>query len=197
MRVITPSTAVGKSLVVSRSKQLVSGESVDVEQLANPAAERVAQLEKAEKTEKSSRQNISKENNQTKKFHKVRAGESLYAIAKKYDVSVKDLADWNNLKAKKSIQTGTKLVVLVEENDTRSSKKAKTKRNQVANQQSDSPKKNKKERIKRISYEVKRGDTLYSISQRYNVSVSQIKTWNKTSNNLKPGQDLVIYLAKS
>jgi len=196
--------AVGKSLIVSRSKQLVSGESVDVEQLANPAAERVAQLEKAEKIEqakKSNREEVTNNNNQTKKFHKVRAGESLYAIAKKYDVSVKDLADWNNLKAKKSIQTGTKLVVLVEENDskndTRSSKKAKTKRNQVANQQSDSPKKNKKERIKRISYEVKRGDTLYSISQRYNVSVSQIKTWNKTSNNLKPGQDLVIYLAKS
>ena len=162
------------------------------------------QLEKAEKIEqakKSNREEVTNNNNQTKKFHKVRAGESLYAIAKKYDVSVKDLADWNNLKAKKSIQTGTKLVVLVEENDskndTRSSKKVKTKRNQVANQQSDSPKKNKKERIKRISYEVKRGDTLYSISQRYNVSVSQIKTWNKTSNNLKPGQDLVIYLAKS
>ena len=51
--------------------------------------------------------------------------------------------------------------------------------------------------MKRISYEVKRGDTLYSISQRYNVSISQIKTWNKTSNNLKPGQDLVIFLAKS
>jgi membrane-bound lytic murein transglycosylase D len=58
-----------------------------------------------------------KNDNQTKKFHKVRAGESLYAIAKKYDVSVKDLADWNNLKAKSSIQTGTKLVVLVEEDD--------------------------------------------------------------------------------
>ncbi|MCC6374594.1 MAG: LysM peptidoglycan-binding domain-containing protein [Moraxellaceae bacterium] len=190
--------AVGKSLIVSHAKQLVSGESVDVEQVANPAAERVAQLEK---TEKPSRQDTAKNDNQTKKFHKVRAGESLFAIAKKYDVSIKDLADWNNLKAKSSIQTGTKLVVLVEEADVvdspRSSKKSKNKSSKVANQQSDSPKKNKKERMKRISYEVKRGDTLYSISQRYNVSISQIKTWNKTSNNLKPGQDLVIFLAKS
>ncbi|MBK7300625.1 MAG: LysM peptidoglycan-binding domain-containing protein [Moraxellaceae bacterium] len=190
--------AVGKSLIVSHAKQLVSGESVDVEQVANPAAERVAQLEK---TEKPSRQDTAKNDNQTKKFHKVRTGESLFAIAKKYDVSIKDLADWNNLKAKSSIQTGTKLVVLVEEADVvdspRSSKKSKNKSSKVANQQSDSPKKNKKERMKRISYEVKRGDTLYSISQRYNVSISQIKTWNKTSNNLKPGQDLVIFLAKS
>ncbi len=190
--------AVGKSLIVSHAKQLVSGESVDVEQVANPAAERVAQLEK---TEKPSRQDTAKNDNQTKKFHKVRAGESLFAIAKKHDVSIKDLADWNNLKAKSSIQTGTKLVVLVEEADVvdspRSSKKSKNKSSKVANQQSDSPKKNKKERMKRISYEVKRGDTLYSISQRYNVSISQIKTWNKTSNNLKPGQDLVIFLAKS
>ena len=190
--------AVGKSLIVSHAKQLVSGESVDVEQVANPAAERVAQLEK---TEKPSRQDTAKNDNHTKKFHKVRVGESLFAIAKKYDVSIKDLADWNNLKAKSSIQTGTKLVVLVEEADVvdspRSSKKSKNKSSKVANQQSDSPKKNKKERMKRISYEVKRGDTLYSISQRYNVSISQIKTWNKTSNNLKPGQDLVIFLAKS
>jgi hypothetical protein len=44
--------AVGKSLSCISCKQLVSGESVDVEQLANPAAERVAQLEKAEKNRK-------------------------------------------------------------------------------------------------------------------------------------------------
>lgn len=196
--------AVGKSLIVGRSKQLVSGESVDIEQLANPAAERVALLEKAEKieqTKKPSRDDTEKDDHQTKKYHKVRAGQSLYAIAKKYDVSVKDLASWNNLKAKSSIKTGIKLVVALEDdtpkNNTSSNKKIKGKNNKVAKQENDSPKKNKKERIKRISYEVKRGDTLYSIGQRYNVSVSQIKTWNKASKNLKPGQDLVIYLAKS
>lgn len=194
--------AVGKTLIVSRSKQLVSGESVDVEQLANPAAERVAKIEKAEKEKtiaKNNRQD-NDDNASSKKFHKVRAGQSLYSIAKKYNVSVKDLAQWNNLKSKSSLQTGTKLVVLVDNEDdnaksSRSATSSKSKANRVANKKDKST--NKKERMKRISYEVKRGDTLYSISQRYNVSVSQIKTWNKTSKSLKPGQDLIIYLAKS
>jgi membrane-bound lytic murein transglycosylase D len=49
------------------------------------------------------------------------------------------------------------------------------------------------DRVKQVRYEVRRGDTLYSISKRYKVSVSQIQTWNKGSRNLKPGQDLVLY----
>ena len=197
--------AVGKSLVVSRSKQLVSGDnSVDIEKLANPAAERVAQIEKADKEKAVAAKSTRKDDDDdkvSKKYHKVRAGQSLYAIAKKYDVSVKELAQWNNLKNKSNVQVGTKLVILLEEdedtkNTSRTAKASKGKDKRIASKE-DSPKKNKKERIKRISYEVKRGDTLYSISQRYNVSVSQIKTWNKTSKNLKPGQDLIIYLAKS
>ncbi|MCB1658802.1 MAG: LysM peptidoglycan-binding domain-containing protein, partial [Pseudomonadales bacterium] len=197
--------AVGKSLVVSRSKQLVSGDnSVDIEKLANPAAERVAQIEKADKEKAVAAKSTRKDDDNdkvSKKYHKVRAGQSLYAIAKKYDVSVKELAQWNNLKNKSNVQVGTKLVILLEEdedtkNTSRTAKASKGKDKRIASKE-DSPKKNKKERIKRISYEVKRGDTLYSISQRYNVSVSQIKTWNKTSKNLKPGQDLIIYLAKS
>ena len=197
--------AVGKSLVVSRSKQLVSGDnSVDIEKLANPAAERVAQIEKADKEKAVAAKSTRKDDDNdkvSKKYHKVRAGQSLYAIAKKYDVSVKELAQWNNLKNKSNVQVGTKLVILLEDDEdnkstSRTAKASKGKDKRVASKE-DSPKKNKKERIKRISYEVKRGDTLYSISQRYNVSVSQIKTWNKTSKNLKPGQDLIIYLAKS
>ncbi|MFO1391559.1 MAG: LysM peptidoglycan-binding domain-containing protein [Agitococcus sp.] len=196
---------VGKSLVVSRSKQLVSGDnSVDIEKLVNPAAERVAQIEKADKEKAITAKSNHKDDdgdNSIKKFHKVRAGQSLYAIAKKYDVSVKELAQWNNLKNKSNVQVGTKLVILLNDDEdnksnTRTVKSSKNKAKRVANTE-DSPKKNKKELMKRISYEVKRGDTLYSISQRYNVSVSQIKTWNKTSTNLKPGQDLILYLAKS
>lgn len=281
--------AVGKSLVIAKVRTLVSGENVASEQLVNPAAERIAQLEKAEENKAKDTDKIAtKKNNDDdempmrKSYHKVRSGDTLYSIAKRYDVTIKELADWNDLKAKNGVKTGIKLIVYKE--DTRSNKKAKKdddKDTKVAKNDDDQPSKSvhkvrkgdtlssvakrygvsvkqlaawndlkpksslkagtkltilddepkiakkskkdqdnhddeskvaqkgknkakdddriakNKERVKRISYEVKRGDTLYSISQRYNVSVSQIKTWNKATKNLKPGQDLVLYLAKS
>ena len=57
--------------------------------------------------------------------------------------------------------------------------------------------KNKKEKKKRIkddsNYTVKKGDTLYSISKKYKVSVDEIKKNNKLINNqLSIGQKLKI-----
>jgi membrane-bound lytic murein transglycosylase D len=40
---------------------------------------------------------------------------------------------------------------------------------------------------------VRRGDTLWDIARRYDVSVENIKTWNnKRSNKIKPGERLKI-----
>lgn len=143
----------------------------------------------------------------SKSFHKVRKGDTLSSVAKRYGVSVKELAAWNDLKPKSSLKAGLKLTILDDEpkvakkskkaNDDDESKVAKKGKNKAKDGDDDKRIAKNKERVKRISYEVKRGDTLYSISQRYNVSVSQIKTWNKATKNLKPGQDLVLYLAKS
>lgn len=73
--------------------------------------------------------------------------------------------------------------------DSKTSKKDSTR---LAHQKNDA-----KDHIKQVRYEVRRGDTLYSISRRYNVSVSQIQTWNKGSRTIKPGQDIVLYLARN
>ncbi|PTQ90335.1 membrane-bound lytic murein transglycosylase D [Agitococcus lubricus] len=211
---------VGKMLVISKVRTLVGGETVDTDQLVNPAAERVAMLEKAEKQEAQKEKENAKDDkklankkdksddNDSKSFHKVRAGDTLYSIAKKYDVTVKELADWNNLKVKNGLKTGKKLVIFQNDHDdtrvAKAEKKSKKDKDIADDKTSRKEKrlakekrsKKEKDSVKRISYEVKRGDTLYSISQRYNVSVSQIKTWNKASKHIKPGQDLVLYLAK-
>ena len=43
-------------------------------------------------------------------------------------------------------------------------------------------------------YYVKKGEYLYAIAKKFNVSVNEIKSWNKlSSNNLKIGQKLEIY----
>ncbi len=220
----------GQILVVSRERKRVSAEIADNDPALNAVVDTVADNDKTNQPEDdndskkvASKQtakeqadnNDSKDDNSTnKEFHKVRAGETLFAIAKKYDVSVKDLAAWNHLKIKDGVRTGKKLVVNQNNNQDKAVRiakvsdksKAKTKdkdqdksnrkEKRLANNDKSS-KKASKDEVKRISYEVKRGDTLYSISQRYNISVSQIKTWNKASKTIKPGQDLVLYLARS
>jgi len=50
----------------------------------------------------------------------------------------------------------------------------------------------------RVIYRVKRGDTLSSIAEKYNVKVSDIKRWNGLTGNLiKVGQKIVIYTGSS
>ena len=135
----------------------------------------------------------------------MRPGQTLYSIAKKYDVSIKDLAAWNDLRIKDGVRVGKKLVILNEDEPKKSTRLAKDKskakskdkdrdsrqeksEKRVASKDKHDKKSNKKDTVKRISYEVKRGDTLYSIGQRYNVSVSQIKNWNKASKSLNPAK---------
>ena len=46
-----------------------------------------------------------------------------------------------------------------------------------------------------LRYEVKQGDSLWTISRRFNVSVTDLKKWNRLSGKryLQPGQELVVY----
>lgn len=99
--------------------------------------------------------------------HYVKSGESLYAISKKYNVSVANIKSWNKLKSD-GLDVNQKLLI----------KKG------TANTQA------KASKTKHI---VKAGESLYKISKKYNVSVSQIKAWNKlSSDNIDVGQTLYI-----
>ena len=54
------------------------------------------------------------------------------------------------------------------------------------------------EQPERIRYRVRSGDFLGRIADQYGVGVSQIKSWNgMRSNNLKIGQNLIIYPKKN
>ena len=115
--------------------------------------------------------------------HIVVKGENLGAIAKKYDVAVSDIKDWNSLEDN-HIQLGAKLVVgkkyvISSDNKSGASKNesiAATDRNQVK------------------LYYVKKGDSLFSIAKKYpGVSISDLKKWNGIKNeSLKAGMKLKI-----
>jgi membrane-bound lytic murein transglycosylase D len=119
------------------------------------------------------------------KTHKVKKGETLTTVAKKYGVSTKDLKTWNKLKSG-TVKTGQSLKVKVQV--------------QKNKKESVTPKENnkksppeKKDSKKSKTYIVKSGDSLSKIATKNKTTVAQLKKLNpKLSNNLKVGQKVII-----
>lgn len=105
--------------------------------------------------------------------HRVRSGESLSSIAAKYGVSVSQIKNWNNLTSN-TISRGKKLLIYSSDYSSKNSYASNV-----------SSKINK--------YKVKKGDSLSKIAQKFNVTIAQLKSWNKLNKNiLKAGQTLVV-----
>ena len=115
--------------------------------------------------------------------HIVEKGESIASIARKYDVSVSDIKDWNNIE-NNSIHFGNKLVVGKKYIISSDNKNNQTKKESIAT--------NDRDEVK--LYYVKKGDSLFSIAKKYpGVSISDLKKWNGIKNeSLKAGMKLKI-----
>ncbi|RNI31309.1 LysM peptidoglycan-binding domain-containing protein [Rufibacter latericius] len=108
--------------------------------------------------------------------HTVAPSETLYAISRKYGVSVQDLQTWNNL-GTGAISIGQKLVV--------SAPAAP-----VETIQADSA---ATPGTATITHKVAAGESMYAISRKYGVTVQQIQEWNnKTDHNVSVGESLII-----
>ena len=116
---------------------------------------------------------------QEKIRYKVKTGDYLGKVAQKYGVGVNSIKSWNNLSSN-NLRVGqyltiypTKSVSLSQAAPTKNSTPAVT-----------------------SQYTVKRGDSLWSISQKFpGITVQNLKSWNQISNtNLKPG--MVLKLSK-
>ncbi len=118
------------------------------------------------------------------KFHTVEKGDNLAAIAKKYDVTVDQLKEWNNLEDSK-VLLGSRIKLVMEENNQEIANVDAKPEKQIASA---------KNPVKEHQYLVKKGDSLFSISKKYpGVTVENIKKWNCISNeNIKPGMKLKI-----
>ena len=110
--------------------------------------------------------------------HKVDIGQTLYSVARQYNISVKELAEWNNITTNEHIKVGQTLI-LKKSNDSPT--------NTVVEKKSIKP------ATSTTSHVVKKGETLYSISKSYKVTINQIQEWNNMSDqNAKLGQKLII-----
>ena len=115
--------------------------------------------------------------------HKVKKGEVMQSIAKYYGVSVKQILAANALRNQK-LKTGQMLNIDIAK-DTNSAKN-------TASAAKKSASKNKPAE-KKQTYTVKRGDTLHSIADKFDVAVADLKRWNKKSSaHIQPGAKLII-----
>ena len=113
--------------------------------------------------------------------HKVRNGESLWYIARKYRVSQSDLMAVNKIRNRNMLRIGQKLTIPVPGmNIPRSSRVQLTSTHN------------------KIIYKVRRGDTLGHIAEDYRTRASKIRQWNgmKYGQHIFPGQKLTLWVKK-
>jgi membrane-bound lytic murein transglycosylase D len=115
------------------------------------------------------------------KYHVVEKGEFLGQIARSYNLTINELLELNNLSST-SVLAGTKLIVGTEDNQV------------VANKSSQMAKfENSKNYKAEKLYQVKKGDSLFSISKQFSVPVADIKKWNEMKDEkIQPGMKLKI-----
>lgn len=97
----------------------------------------------------------------------IKKGDSLWSIANEMGVNIGALISHNKLHPETKLMPGDRLKIKVAEGD------------EILESALTREEKGKKE----IVYVVKTGDSLWSIANRFNVSISEIKTWNNLNGN--------------
>lgn len=139
-------------------------------------------------------------------LHTIKSGETISKIAKKYGVPKNMIVAWNGLKSVHKIRAGQQLALyIINENNSVALAQGMHKTANVQNTTSKPTSSNmivlngsNKTRPKKQTeehdynwYHVKVGDTLWTISQRFNTSPRKIKIWNNLkSNTIHPGNRL-------
>ena len=153
---------VADSNSIQLENEQAAQEAAESSRQAKLAAERAKQQKQAAEV----RALAAAKNSGTPTTHKVGSGDTLFNIAKRYDMNVADLIANNNIKGN-TIHTGQILKV------------AAAKGKQTA-----------KASVQPVSYTVRQGDTLTDIARRFNVNVNDVRRWNNNSSNIKPGQNI-------
>ena len=120
--------------------------------------------------------------NDTKIRYRVKSGDYLGKIARRYGVRVSSIKRWNGLRSN-NLKIGQRLTIYPRNPGGKTSKSS-----------TKSKPKTTVSKAGKQTYKVKSGDSLWSIAQKFNgVSVQNLKDWNDiSSNKLKIGMTLVV-----
>jgi membrane-bound lytic murein transglycosylase D len=116
----------------------------------------------------------------------VRPGDSFWTIARRFDVTSRQVAEWNGLAVRDSIHPGQTLVIwsaqAINEVTLTSTALALPEREPM---------------VRKIGYRVRNGDSLARIAGKFNVSIEDILEWNEELRGKKyihPGQKLTLFV---
>jgi len=130
--------------------------------------------------------------------HRIRAGESLSTISQKYRTSISVIKSTNKLR-NNFIRAGKYLLIPVPQN------KAAYYASKASYRPSKSKKRTPRTKIinvpghKKVSYLVKRGDTLGEIAENYSTRASKIRQWNglRYGEYIRPKQTLTLWVPEN
>ncbi|MEY3220358.1 MAG: hypothetical protein RIT27_1715 [Pseudomonadota bacterium] len=111
----------------------------------------------------------------TEATHQVVKGDTLYSLARKYQVTVQNLMSWNNLSSPSALKIGQLLKVSLSNSSPSNTTTYTPPASATA-----------------TYYTVRAGDTLYSLARKYRVTVQNLMSWNQLASPsaLKVGQKL-------
>jgi LysM repeat protein len=120
----------------------------------------------------------------------VKRGDTIAKLAKQYGTSTVAIQQANRMGASKALRPGSFLLIPVVAADEPGPRARKYIAAAAKTHVSDG------DSSRRVTYVVKRGDTLAAISRRHKVSVTQIMRWNrKHSRHILVGERLRIFVA--
>ncbi len=107
--------------------------------------------------------------------HAIKPGDTLSQIARRYGVTADVIRQANNLKGS-SIRAGRHLKIPLSDG---------------ANFTTTASNGNAKQRLK---YRVRKGDSLYKIARRFQVSIADLKRWNQVGRFIRPGERITVFI---
>lgn len=141
-------------------------------------------------------------------LHKVQPGETLSIISRQYSVPMHMIAAWNDLPDLRYIRAGQQLALYLQGANTnkatvasvqpsKQSSQSQAKKRPAAPQRLTASAKSRPDTTKLTYYRVRRGDNLWTISKKFQLTPAKIMRWNQMDDDvIYPGRRLLLKIAQ-
>lgn len=138
--------------------------------------------------------------NTKKTDYRVKKGDNLHQIADKFNTTVAEIREWNDLSSSSNIHTGQVLTLYTKEKTVKPQYIMNTPATYASKAVSSRTENVSETNQKQIVHIIKKGETLMALTRLYGVTLDQLKEWNfldDRSTNVKVGQEIYVYTGNS